>query len=196
MIIDTTKRMPVQMFPTEYHEIINELHSRSSTATMVEWGSGGSTLMWLKNLKPGQRLISIENDQVWAEKLQQQLAEETDLSNFEYLVYPTEQDGATFTPEHQHYLPYVTAKDHVWDADVYLVDGRVRIWCARTVFQQARNRSAVVYCHDYAYNSGWYDQLLAIYPRHEFITTEFDANNEDMGAFKLQPPMMLKLWLS
>jgi len=39
--------------------------------TMLEWGSGGSTIWFLENMLDNQTLISIEHDPMWAEKVKQ-----------------------------------------------------------------------------------------------------------------------------
>jgi hypothetical protein len=198
-MIDTNHILPVQMFNYEQREIVSQLNKSHK---MVEWGSGGSTLLWYMNLRMDQDLISIENDPYWAAKVQEIVEQQKTLGNrrnFEYHVYPTEYDGATFTPENDYYLPYVTGPEGIWDADLYLVDGRVRLWCARTIFERAENRNAVVYCHDYAYNEGWYSPLLKLYPRHEIIVTPLDSDptNPELRHYTADHlPKLLKLYLS
>lgn len=185
-MINTEHIMQVSMTDTEKKEIVEELARRGAGAQFTEWGSGGSTVLWYMNLRMDQRLISIESDPIWhgmVEKKIKELADQGNRRNFDYHLYAMPNDGATFTPEHEYYQPYVRGPEGIWNSDIYLVDGRVRLWCARTVFERATNRDAVVYCHDYAYNGGWWDQLLTIYPRHEVINspgTEYQ---------------MLKLWL-
>jgi hypothetical protein len=180
-MINTDHILPVSMTPVEQQEIYDQLNRFGPESKLVEWGSGGSTVLWYTNLKPLQKLVSIENDPVWAQKIQEKIPGH---SQFTYRVYETVNDGATFTPENDYYQDYVQGPPGIWDADIYLVDGRVRIWCAKNIFEKAQNRQAVVYCHDYAYNGGHYDQLLSVYPRSEIIPTP--------GT----PYMMLKLWMT
>lgn len=197
-MIDTNSKMLVQMFLTEQQEIVNAVKQGKK---ITEWGSGGSTLLWYTNLRPDQKLISIESDEFWAERVQTVIAEERaqgNDKNFEYAVYPMPDDGATFAPEHSYYEPYVNGPEGIWDSDVYLVDGRVRLWVARTIFQRAKNRNATVYCHDYAFNEGWYRPLLELYPRYEIIETQLDSDptNPELRHYGLNAlPKMLKLYL-
>ena len=182
-MINTEHIIPIAMTATEQAEIYIELNSRDPKAKLTEWGSGGSTILWYVNLTDNQQLVSIENDPAWAERVRSTIDKLDIERDFKYYVYETAQDGATFTPEHEYYSDYVQGPDHIWDSDVYLVDGRVRVWCARTIFERAQNRSAVVYCHDYAHNGASYRSLLDLYPRHEIIATP-DTEYQ-----------MLKLWL-
>jgi hypothetical protein len=200
-MIDTNHIIPVQMFKTEQAAIVQELQSRGSTAKFVEWGSGGSTILWYTNLRDQQQLISIENDPVWAKIVQTEVDQQRARGinrSFEYHVYETDNDGATFTPENSYYQNYVSGPEGIWDADIYLVDGRVRQWCGRNIFEHAENRDAVVFCHDYAYNEGSYAPLLDLYARHEIITTAYNSDPTDPGLRHYtadNQPKLLKLWL-
>ena len=182
-MISTEHVMPISMTEVEQQEIVTTLANLPPNSKFTEWGSGGSTILWYANLRSDQTLVSIENDPEWARPVRAAIELQTDVKQFNYYVYPTIQDGATFTPESDYYSDYVYSTD-VWDSDLYLVDGRVRLWCARAIFEKARNRSAIVYCHDYAFNEGWYSPLLELYPRHEVIHTP-DT-----------PYKLLKLWMT
>lgn len=182
-MINTEHLMPIAMTATEQAEIYIELNSRGPAAKLTEWGSGGSTILWYANLNNDQKLVSIESDGEWSRRVQDVIDKMNTTKNFEYHTYELVQDGATFTPEHEYYRDYVQGPEGIWDSDVYLVDGRVRVWCARTIFERAQNRSAVVYCHDYAHNGASYRSLLDLYPRYEIIYTP-DTEYQ-----------MLKLWL-
>jgi hypothetical protein len=171
------------MSTTEMQEIYYQWQSYGTNARLTEWGSGGSTVLWHANIKNQQSVISVENDPEWHVAVCKAIEKSPAKQNFTYLLYPTEDDGATFTPEESYYTPYVHAVDEVWDSHVYLVDGRVRIWCAKTIAERARRPNAVVYCHDYAFNECWWNTLLPLYKRHEIINTTGTDN------------VMLKLWL-
>ena len=58
------------MLDGELNEIYTTFNSFGENAKLVEFGSGGSTVAWLYNLKPNQTFISIEHDELWYKKVQ------------------------------------------------------------------------------------------------------------------------------
>lgn len=110
--------------------------------TVFEFGSGGSTLYWLKR---GAACISIEHDQAWYERLRPTLA---DLMQVDYRFVPPShhpnQDyfdasdpddfsSDEYPQKHQRYENYVKQIDHFPDHAFYavLIDGRSRAACIK-----------------------------------------------------------------
>lgn len=145
----------------------------------VEWGSGGSTTLFLDYF-PDKKLISIEHNEGWYDKVNEALNDEPNRENFHYLFIPPKQpldfygygvpkeENPTFNDE---YINPETAFEDVaiWDADVYLVDGISRGACLATVFAKAKNRNATVFIHDYAGREDWYRWAVNLYPKVEQV---------------------------
>lgn len=113
-----------------------------TNARVFEYGSGGSTLYWLRR---GAFCVSIEHDPRWYDKLRSRLANET---RIDYrLVLPEPANGgalgdpadpeadATADPELRSltFHQYVTQIDSFADEffDIVLIDGRSRPACLR-----------------------------------------------------------------
>lgn len=177
------------MLEGELDEVYTTLNSFQGDTKIIEWGSGGSTIGWLYNLKPNQTLISIEHDYAWYEKVlsisNQKKIEDNLQVNFKYYHIPKIlplgphvgqfdwDDGAW------DYMNGVGA-DYLWDANVYFVDGINRLQNALHVFEKAQNRDAIVYLHDYGSNKHRYAPLLTTFPRYEIFTLPISNDWNEM----------------
>lgn len=145
----------------------------------IEWGSGGSTTLFIDYFAD-KKLISIEHNEAWYDKVNEALNDEPNRENFHYLFIPPKQpldfygygipkeENPTFNDE---YINPETAFEDVsiWDADVYLVDGISRGACLATVFAKAKNRNATVFIHDHAGREDWYRWAVNLYPKVEQV---------------------------
>lgn len=111
---------------------------------VFEWGSGGSTLFWLKC---GASVVSVEHDQAWHALLSQRLPagakidyrlikpEPDETGNMEISNSPELADYRSRDAnwENHNFKRYVTAIDEFPDSyfDVIVVDGRARPSCIR-----------------------------------------------------------------
>ena len=110
--------------------------------TIFEYGSGGSTLFWASRVK---KVISIEHDKPWHEKMQHQLSD-LNINNIAYFLIEPEFDtnfakkdpanpldyvSADEAYTEKHFEHYVKKIDEFPDNffDIVVVDGRARPSC-------------------------------------------------------------------
>jgi hypothetical protein len=133
------------------------------TDTMLEWGSGGSTLYFPHFV---DKYYSIEHDDEWNKKIK------SELSNTRYKVdyHHVSRDLPISSPstyeQYKSYIEYIH-KLGVKVFDKVLVDGRGRGWCAETALQYL-HKDSIVFMHDfwnrpqYHVVFNWYDELDSI----------------------------------
>ena len=144
--------------------------------TMLEWGSGGSTLYFPKFVR---KYYSIEHDMSWYDNISPKTPNNVDY----HLILPNE---AITDPTQKHQVQnYIDQVDTLGVAtfDAVLIDGRGRGWCAEKVVSYLKEDS-VVFIHDYwqrpQYHivETWYDvidyikdgqSLVVLKPKKEYI---------------------------
>lgn len=158
---------------------------------MVEWGSGGSTMMFLPYFSTG-KFVSIEHNPEWWDKVvtaikDSYLTEET-LGNFLYCLIPPTYIGGVVNPSFygygvpfeenpcfaSHYIDPERDEAGIWDSDIYLVDGICRGPILATIALRARNRNADIYIHDYygpEKREDWYNWASSFYGSVEKVGT-------------------------
>ena len=164
----------------------------ADNAKIIEWGSGGSSTMFLENLKPNQRLVSIEHNPMWYDRVNDAVANHPKRTQFEYILMRMELNitknevtktidqveywGYGDPPEEnpcflEHYIdPYIERSDKkTFDADLYFVDGIARGAILAKIFINATNREAPVYIHDYKGREAWYEWIINQYSKKEII---------------------------
>jgi SAM-dependent methyltransferase len=99
----------------------------------IEWGSGRSTI-WLARRVAG--VLSIEHDARWHEMVRGMLADAGVAGRVDYRLVPCDLGELGDPPDH----PYVLAAEAVTDgsADFVLVDGMIRLPCARLALRKLR----------------------------------------------------------
>lgn len=130
---------------------------------MTEWGSGGSTLMFLPLFETGS-FTSIEHNREWFDKVTEAVRlaplSANVLSNFTYCYRPPMVDirfygyGVPFEENPCFSSTYIDPEDEydgieVWDSDIYFVDGICRGAILATILAKAKKRDATVFIHDY-----------------------------------------------
>lgn len=132
----------------EHLELI--LASVPQDGTLMEWGSGGSTVWFAERLLPEQRLISIEHDRLWWDKVIGQVAGNTQV---EVWLYPPKVDPGPYghwlrenPAPHPEYIAGQSVLDTLVKADTVFVDGVARGACLLTA---AMNMSlGSIFLHD------------------------------------------------
>lgn len=175
--------------PDEIEFLKNEMSSLKPGTKMVEWGSGGSTLMFLPHFTEGQ-FISVEHNKEWYDKVNTAI-EQSDippaaLRNFSYCWRPPSYDGKSVDLRFYGYgVPYEenpcfaanyinpeASGVKVFDADVFFVDGICRGAILATIKAIASSPGATVFIHDY-YGSekreDWYNWASGLYKRVEKV---------------------------
>jgi predicted O-methyltransferase YrrM len=113
----------------------------STDKTMLEWGSGGSTLYFSEKVK---KMYSIEHDEIYYEKIKKTIPH-----NVEYflvkpnkIVPPKESDFHSY----KDYIEYPIKFEKKFD--VILIDGRSRVECAKFALNILTN-DGIVFVHDF-----------------------------------------------
>jgi hypothetical protein len=119
-------------------------------SVILEYGSGGSTVL---AAQLGKRVVSVESDKAWADRLAAHLQPYPNARVLHVNIGPTEKWGMPSVPRFHglfHHYPLA-----VWDLpdlgepDVVLIDGRFRLACMAAVLLRARRPTTVLF-HDYA----------------------------------------------
>lgn len=134
--------LPPRLDDDEIEYLNQFLALKDDHTTMVEWGSGGSTAMFVPYFRTG-RLISIEHNHEWFDKVKEELQtgdyDPECLKNFIYAFVPPIVDARFYG----YGVPYEEnpcfAKDYInppivdngervniWNSDIFFVDGICR----------------------------------------------------------------------
>lgn len=181
--------LPPRLDPDEIEYLSEVLATMPEGTRMVEWGSGGSTLLFLPYFETG-KLTSIEHNPEWFDKVSKEACageySAVCLSNFTYcLIRPTYMAGVVDPRFYGYGVPmeenpcfaasYINPESggtRIWDADIYFVDGICRGAILSTILQHAENRYAEVYVHDYygpENREGWYNWASSMYKSIEKV---------------------------
>lgn len=159
------------MHPREIHLIGFEL---SPAVTMLEWGSGGSTLFFSNFVK---EIHSFEHSIKWYEKISKQI-DQHNIKNINYNYIPSDFEykgpppGRTKFPlgdkfrriprgaPIKYFKTYVNAVERFDKSkfDVVLVDGRCRLYCAVKALPYLKD-GGCVYIHDFFHRKKYHDVL-------------------------------------
>jgi hypothetical protein len=136
VIDEVGPKRPVLTLPPEAAEAVRESYARA--ATILEYGSGGSTLI---AAELGRRVFSVESDAAWLAGMQAWFAANPPAGEVTMHHGDVGQTGGWGKPlgtaAARKYSGYATS---VWDRadfvapDVVLVDGRFRVACFVTTF--------------------------------------------------------------
>jgi len=149
-------------------------HVKSS---MLEWGSGGSTLYFLENLQ-NKKLTSIEHNEEWYKKIKNVIPKNT---NHDYILIKGEHVGQNATPYEENpsgLSSYINFNSNE-KFDTILVDGVARSSCLMMAYIKYPN--ATIFLHDA--NRNWYDHAISLFGQVEIIYP--DVND--------YPPLLAKL---
>lgn len=136
----------VWMSPSEMSLIESYLDTAD---TMLEWGSGYSTLWYSQFVR---EYYSIEHDKGWYEEMRSQIST---ISNVHYLASPVDKGykgwlGGFDEGTYEQFEDYVKKVDDfkVSKFDKVLIDGRARAVCAEYILKYLHPKS-LVFIHDY-----------------------------------------------
>lgn len=135
-------------FPAEVGAFV--MGHYAAAATILEYGSGGSTVM---AANAGARVVSVESDKVWAERLTAHLAgisaeavvHHVDIGPTGDWGRPTTRAGAA---RYHRYALSVWDRPDLGAPDLVLIDGRFRAACLAAVMLRTR-RPVTVLIDDY-----------------------------------------------
>ena len=160
------------------HEQKLILDCLTEDTTMLEWGSGGSTLYFSSFV---EKYYSIEHDKDWYEKVSEQIKEYP----FNDIVYkyiqPNKENPDGRQSEYDMFKDYIDAVDNFnTKFDVVLIDGRARRLCAKKVIPHLKPDS-VVFIHDYVLRTP-YHVAEDYYELVDYI----DYTEQTIGKLKLR----------
>jgi hypothetical protein len=176
----------VQMYQDEIDTVVSEISNLGSDGLMVEWGSGGSTVKWLESMKDNQRLISIEHNKEWYDKVNGYVQSRDDIKNrftYHHQVekYPATEPLRITNHEYPHQVgsileehpigldKYFFPDADILNADIFFIDGLSRGVIALMVNFLAQKDNAVVYIHDYVGREHWYDWATQFFTKKEVV---------------------------
>ena len=170
--------LPPRLDRDEIDYLHNFLENKPDGTKMVEWGSGGSTTMFLPYFETG-KFVSVEHNHEWFDKVRTELqSEEYDpkcLANFSYVFVPPIVDIRFYGYGVPHEENPCFANDYInprimdggklidiWDSDIFFVDGICRGAILATIRHKCKkpiknyddttgkwNPPASVFIHDY-----------------------------------------------
>lgn len=189
--------LPVRMDPDEVDYFLDLMNNKPDGTQMVEWGSGGSTTMFLPFFRTGS-FTSIEHNQEWFDKVSADLQtgeyDPACMANFTYAYIPPIADirfygyGVPYEENpcfaRDYISPRIPSVD-IWNADIFFVDGICRGPILATILRKAKkpvknyddtarkwNPPAAVYVHDYfgpEKRENWYDWASSLYSKVEKV---------------------------
>lgn len=157
----------VLTFPEFEGKALNQFYS--TARTILEYGSGGSTVL---AARAGCSIITVESDRDWADRLAAHLAPISDKARVHYAdIGPTGPRGAPINARgHRSFHTYALS---VWDRadftppDLVLIDGRFRASCLVAVRLRATRPTTVLF-DDYL-NRSHYHGVEALADLEEMI---------------------------
>ncbi len=167
--------------PDEVEYFKSTLSNIPAKTKMVEWGSGGSTLMFLDYFDHGE-LCSVEHSQEWHDKIVLELSANPhrNIKQFTYLFRPPLVDRRFYgygVPHEENpcfAAQYINPEDDsigVFDSDIYFVDGICRGAVLATIRAKA-TKAATVYLHDHhgvEQREDWYRWAVDLYGTKEKV---------------------------
>ena len=139
------------------------IKSMPSDGKMIEWGSGGSTCIWIDNMLPTQTLISVEHNESWHTRVKRAVKNHfTATPNVTLLHIPEEHGiqhgyGALIEELPAGVAKYINPDIGQWNANIYFIDGIARAACLMSVLRHNKNSDAAIFIHDYKGREPWYD---------------------------------------
>ncbi len=187
----------IMMGPEEIDYVAGVIAAAPDDALIVEWGSGGSSCRWYEAMRAGQKMTVIEHCQAWHDKVAQaavaafgaelvkpespgfelvQCTEHPDVARVCYSEPYRDKDDRLVRDVDFHkeeapaFMPhYISPRDDVWDADVFLVDGICRGPVLATILAKHRKRAPVILLHDYPQREVVYDWAVHLFPATELV---------------------------
>jgi len=131
------KGEPVPWFTYPAIEYLS--HLDLSDFLVYEYGSGNSTLFWFKRVK---EVVSVEHDKGWYEQILKKI---DGIHKVKYFLFENAED----------YINSLT--QHKQSFDIYVIDGRWRGECAKTVLKHINQYGGKMVIFD---NSDWYPNAI------------------------------------
>ena len=150
--------LPVLTFPKEVAAFVRQTYARATV--ILEYGSGGST--FLAASAAGKRIVSVESDPAWAQRMRD-IAAAHDLPSPPTVVYADIGPVGAWARalDHRHLSDFIGYAQGVWASpdfvhpDIVLVDGRFRAACFMTAYLCAERPITLLF-DDYSKRSEYH----------------------------------------
>ena len=150
----------------------------NSEATMIEWGSGGSTVEFSQKVK---KYYSIEHNAGWYEKVKASIPPNVILFYKAQNLIPPEEPYYNQST-YEYYRDYLDVIYEIGEMfDVALIDGRARRLCALKIIPYLKP-NAIVIIHDWCLRAS-YHCVLDYYD----LVDKVDNTPQTIATFKLKP---------
>jgi hypothetical protein len=144
--------------------------------TMMEWGSGGSTIEFSKQVK---KYYSVEHNWEWYNKVNNVIPANVELFYKQIATLPPDSEYHQST--YEHYSDYLDVVYQIGDMfDVALIDGRARRLCALKVMPYLKP-NAIVVIHDWCLRDP-YHCVLDYYD----LVDKVDHTPQTIATFRLK----------
>jgi hypothetical protein len=158
--------MDILVYPDEKQVLLDSIATLPDDAQLLEFGCGGSTVLFASLLKSGQHLTSVEHNQAWYEKVRAEL-ERLHLADRVTWVfvpltaaYAKREEENILTGSERYRNPPVE-----WDRIRWVFnDGIMRGPVLNSIHHKLRPGTPV-FLHDYVGRSAWYDYAANDYTR-------------------------------
>lgn len=171
----------IQMIQFEVDYVSNLIKNMPQDGLMVEWGSGGSTCKWIDSLSNNQKLVTIEHNPQWYNRVSRAIkshfGDVTEKFTFHFIPEKFIEHGyGSLIEEHPCGTDkYINPDEKIWDADIFFIDGIARATCAMMVLLKKRKNKPIIMIHDYVGREDWYSWAVQFYNVETF--TDKDNNS-------------------
>lgn len=149
----------------------------SSNATVMEWGSGGSTIEFSKKVS---KYYSVEHNEKWYSKVKEVISSNTTLFYRPVNKIPPEEPHYNQST-YEYYQSYIDVVYEIGEMfDLALIDGRARRLCALKIIPYLKP-NAVVIIHDWC-SRPCYHCVLDYYD----LIDKVDDTPQTIASFKLK----------
>lgn len=171
--VDFKSIQSIQMIRDEIDYMVEVISKMPEDGVFVEWGSGGSTCLWLATLGPNQSLISIEHNRDWFNAVQKAIHENFGFEIARKFTYIFEKEEPGYNhgyggieEENPFGLwKYMLPTEAVLEGDVFFIDGLARGPIVSLLLLKRLKPDSLIFVHDYAPRTSayyWISQLCDV----------------------------------
>ena len=151
------------MSKIEIDKLVEHIKLLPKNSVIIEWGSGGTTIELLKNLRKDQSMISIEHNKTWFDLV----SNKTKLfKNHTYFHKPEtnliREMGGTGEENPAGLKDYILPDETILNANMFIIDGLARVTIALMLLAKAK-KDSVIFIHDYVGREQYYDLLPKLF---------------------------------
>ena len=162
------------MSKIEIDKLVEHIKLLPKNSVIIEWGSGGTTIELLKNLRKDQSMISIEHNKTWFDLV----SNKTKLfKNHTYFHKPEtnliREMGGTGEENPAGLKDYILPDETILNANMFIIDGLARVTIALMLLAKAK-KDSVIFIHDYVGREQYYDLLSKLFKIEKLEDSHID----------------------